>query len=148
MSSYFLILNGPNMNLLGHRPADIYGTRSLDDINAELAQGLADGEAIVAEQYNSEGAIIDALQQHGFNADCAGIVLNAAAYTHYSIAIADAIEAIEVPVVEVHMSNVAARDDFRHRSVIASVCIGSIAGFGADSYKLALEALRLHHGRS
>lgn len=140
--AYFLIINGPNLNLLGRREPEIYGSRTLDDINRELAQNLADGESLVTEQYSGEGEIIDALHRAGFDPDCRGIVLNAGAYTHYSYAIADAIAAIDVPVVEVHMSNVHAREDFRRLSVIAPVCRGSISGFGAASYSLALQALR------
>ena len=140
--AYYLILNGPNLNLLGRRQPEIYGHETLEDINRGLAQTLAEGESIVAEQYNGEGDIVDSIQRAGFDPDCAGIVLNAGAYTHYSYAIADAIAAVPAPVVEVHISNVHAREDFRSRSVIAPVCAGSISGFGTLSYTLALEALR------
>ncbi len=102
---------------------------------------LADGLCLETAQYNSEGEIIDALHHAGFDPDCIGIALNAGAYTHYSYAIADAIAAISVPVVEVHMSNVHSREEFRHRSVIAPVCAGTISGFGEKSYRLALEAI-------
>ena len=93
------------------------------------------------EQRNSEGELIDLIHENGFAADCIGIVLNAGAYTHYSYALADAIEAVEVPVVEVHISNIFAREGFRSKSVIAPVCIGSISGFGRESYRLAIKAL-------
>ncbi|MCM1067762.1 MAG: type II 3-dehydroquinate dehydratase [Muribaculaceae bacterium] len=144
--NYYLVLNGPNLNLLGRRQPDIYGSATLEDINRELAATLSDGESLVAEQYSGEGEIIDALHRAGFDARCLGIVLNAGAYTHYSYAIADAIAAIEVPVVEVHISNIHARENFRSRSVIAPVCTGSISGFGTLSYRLALDALRYRHG--
>ncbi|MDE6526577.1 MAG: type II 3-dehydroquinate dehydratase [Muribaculaceae bacterium] len=145
---YYLILNGPNLNLLGRREPEIYGHDTLDDINRSIAAMLADGESLEARQFNGEGDIIDALHQAGFDADCVGIVLNAGAYTHYSYAIADAIAAIEVPVVEVHISNVHAREDFRRKSVIAPVCAGTISGFGADSYRLALTALKMRYGKA
>ena len=138
---YILIINGPNLNLLGRRQPEIYGNRTLDDINRDLAAMLADGLCLETAQYNSEGDIIDALHRAGFDPDCIGIALNAGAYTHYSYAIADAIAAISVPVVEVHMSNVHSRAEFRHRSVIAPVCSGTISGFGEKSYRLALEAI-------
>ena len=139
---YFLILNGPNLNLLGRRQPEIYGSQILEDINRGLATGLADGESLDARQFNDEGSIIDSIHEAGFDPDCLGIVLNAGAYTHTSYAIADAIAAVERPVVEVHISNVHAREDFRRLSVIAPVCRGTIAGFGADSYRLAIAALR------
>ncbi len=144
---YYLILNGPNLNLLGRRQPAVYGSDTLDDINRRLAMTLSGGESIVAEQYSAEGDIIDAIHRAGFDSDCLGIVLNAGAYTHYSYAIADAIAAVDVPVVEVHISNVHAREDFRRLSVIAPVCAGTIAGFGADSYRLALDALRYRHDK-
>lgn len=136
---YILVVNGPNLNLLGRRQPEIYGGDTLTEIE-EWLESTADCR-LVFVQSNSEGAIIDALHRHGFAADCGGIVLNAGAYTHYSYAIADAIAAIEVPVVEVHMSNVHAREDFRRTSVIAPVCIGTISGFGKNSYALAIKAL-------
>lgn len=136
---YILVLNGPNLNLLGKRKPEIYGSETLADISAWL-----DSETscrLVHEQRNSEGQLIDLIHDHGFAADCMGIVLNAGAYTHYSYAIADAIEAIEVPVVEAHISNIFAREGFRSKSVIAPVCIGSVSGFGKESYLLAIKAL-------
>ena len=144
---YILIINGPNLNLLGRREPEIYGSRALDDINRDLAATLPDGLCLETEQYSGEGEIIDALHRAGFDPDCLGIVLNAGAYTHYSYAIADAIAAISVPVVEAHISNVHAREDFRRTSVIAPVCAGTISGFGEASYRLALEAIMLNNGK-
>ena len=131
---YILVVNGPNLNLLGRRQPEIYGGDTLTEIE-EWLESTTDCR-LVFMQSNSEG-----LHSHGFDAACAGIVLNAGAYTHYSYAIADAIAAIEVPVVEVHMSNIHAREDFRRTSVIAPVCIGTISGFGKNSYALAIKAL-------
>ncbi len=148
MKGYFLIINGPNLNLLGRRRPEVYGTTSLDDINRSVAEALLDGESLQCFQSNHEGEIIDELQRAGFDADCRGIVLNAGAYTHYSYAIADAIEAIEAPVIEVHISNVHAREDFRRTSVIAPVCAGSISGLGTDVYLLGIQALRLRYGKN
>lgn len=128
-----LIINGPNLNMLGRREPGIYGSTSWDDYLPLLEKDFPEVD-IVYFQSNHEGEIIDTLQQ----ADCDGIVLNAGAYTHTSLAIADAIAAISVPVIEVHISNIAAREEIRHRSLIAPVCRGSIAGFGLDSYKLAV----------
>lgn len=136
---YILVLNGPNLNLLGRRKPEVYGRETLADISEWL-----DNESscrLVHEQRNSEGELIDLIHENGFAADCIGIVLNAGAYTHYSYALADAIEAVEVPVVEVHISNIFAREGFRSKSVIAPVCIGSISGFGRESYRLAIKAL-------
>lgn len=132
-----LIVNGPNLDMTGKREP-IYGTRTLDEINRDLAAwGKTQGAQLDFYQSNSEGALIDTL--HSTDAD--GIVLNAGAYTHYSYALADAIRCTRPPVVEVHMTNVAAREAFRHTSVIAPACLGTIAGFGEDSYKLAVRAL-------
>jgi 3-dehydroquinate dehydratase-2 len=133
------VINGPNMNMLGKREPDKYGALSLAELNAKLAEKAA-ALGAVCEFFcsNSEGELVDAIQDAS---DADGVILNAAAYTHYSIAIRDAIAAIDAPVVEVHMSNVAAREEFRRKSVIAPVCRGSIAGFGAQSYILALHAL-------
>ena len=132
-----LIVNGPNLDMTGKREP-IYGTRTLDEINRDLAAwGKTQGAQLDFYQSNSEGALIDTL--HSTDAD--GIVLNAGAYTHYSYALADAIRCTRSPDVEVHMTNVAAREAFRHTSVIAPACLGTIAGFGEDSYKLAVRAL-------
>jgi len=131
-----MVINGPNMNMLGQREPGKYGDETLDEINARLAL-RAEALDLQCEffQSNVEGELVDALHKAG---GMDGVILNAGAYTHYSIAIRDAIAAIQTPVVEVHMSNIQAREEFRHTSVIAAVCRGSIAGFGADSYLLAL----------
>lgn len=139
---YILIVNGPNINLTGIRRTDIYGSGSYSDMTAWIEANAPC--RIVVEQYNGEGQIIDALHRAHFDNECAGVVLNAGAYTHYSYAIADAVEAITKPVVEVHISNILSREDFRCKSVIAKHCIGSIAGFGWQSYTLALKALTEH----
>lgn len=135
-----LVVNGPNLNLLGKREPKVYGTETLASIEGEIR---AEAEKLGAEteffQSNGEGAIIDALHAAMDKND--GVILNAGAYTHYSYAIRDAIAAIKIPVVEVHLSNVDAREDFRKNSVIAPVCKGSISGFGKYSYILALYAL-------
>lgn len=135
-----LIINGPNLNLLGVREPAVYGNTSFDDFMKRL-RSLYPHIGFDFFQSNHEGTIIDRLHADGFNGRYAGIILNAGAYTHTSLAIADAIAAIETPVVEVHISNVAAREEIRHRSLIAPVCRGSIAGFGLDSYRLAVEAI-------
>ena len=132
-----LIINGPNLNLLGKRQTDIYGTRSFDEYIEELKQFFPQ-HTIEYYQSNHEGAIIDRLHSDGFTADA--IILNAGAYTHTSIAIADAIRSISTPVIEVHISNIYAREDYRRISYIANACRGSILGFGLDSYRLAIEA--------
>ena len=136
-----LVIHGPNLNLLGERETGIYGKDTIDNINAEImhkAQEL--GLECEIYQSNSEGDIIDRL--HSARGDFDGVVINAGAYTHYSIAIRDAIAAIKIPCVEVHMSNVYAREEFRRHSVIAPVCAGSIVGFGNNSYILALNGLK------
>jgi 3-dehydroquinate dehydratase-2 len=135
------VINGPNLNLLGTREPDKYGHETLESINGRIARMAAELE-VECEffQSNSEGEIVSAIQHA---ADSAGVILNAAAYTHYSVAIRDAIAAIAAPVVEVHLSNVHSREEFRHSSMIASVCKGVIAGFGAESYILALCALAM-----
>lgn len=138
---FILVINGPNLNLLGRRRPEIYGSETLDDINRRIAEAMPEGYALEARQSNNEGDIIDAIHEAGFDSACKGIILNAGAYTHYSYAIADAIEAVETPVIEVHLSNVDAREDFRRTSVIAPVCRGSISGFGSMSYTLAAKAL-------
>ena len=128
------------MDMLGVREPAVYGNTSFDDFMKRL-RSLYPHIGFDFFQSNHEGAIIDRLHADGFNGRYAGIILNAGAYTHTSLAIADAIAAIETPVVEVHISNVAAREEIRHRSLIAPVCRGSIAGFGLDSYRLAVEAI-------
>jgi len=134
-----LIINGPNLNLLGRREPTIYGSRSFDDYLAELRTAYPDME-IEYFQSNHEGAIIDCLHENGFG-EVAGVVLNAGAYTHTSLAIADAIAAIETPVVEVHISDVMKREPIRHHSMIRNVCIGCFAGFGLDSYRRGLDRI-------
>ena len=136
-----LVMNGPNLNLLGMREPGVYGDESYDAICARVEEhARALGLQADFFQSNSEGALIDRL--HAAMGVYDGIVLNAGAYTHYSYAIRDAIAAIRLPVVEVHLSNIHAREEFRHTSVIAPVCRGQIAGFGPASYTLALHALR------
>ena len=135
-----LVINGPNLNLLGEREPSVYGDDSLQAINDELfAKAMEMDYDMTFFQSSNEGSIIDRL--HEARLDCAGVILNAGAYTHYSYAIRDAIAAIKIPVIEVHLSNVNNRDEFRKTSVIAPVCAGSIAGFGKVSYILALHAL-------
>ena len=134
------VINGPNLNLLGEREPNIYGGDTLQSINEELAKKASEmGHELTFFQSNGEGEIIDRL--HAARLDCAGVILNAGAYTHYSYAIRDAIAAIKIPVIEVHLSNVDSREEFRKESVIAPVCKGSISGFGKYSYALALSAL-------
>lgn len=135
-----LVINGPNLNLLGEREPSVYGDNTLEGINEELAEKAAKaGCEIEFFQSNGEGEIIDRL--HAARLDKDGVILNAGAYTHYSYAIRDAIAAIKIPVIEVHLSNVNGREEFRRNSVIAPVCTGSIAGFGKNSYSLALSAM-------
>ena len=132
------IINGPNINLLGKREPSIYGSVTFEDFLIELRANSPDVE-ISYYQSNTEGELIDKIQETGFDVD--GIILNAGAYTHTSIALQDAIRAVTSPVVEVHISNVHARESFRHKSMIAAACKGVICGFGLKSYQLALEAL-------
>lgn len=136
-----LIINGPNLNLLGVREPGVYGSISMDDYLEALCADYHDIE-IEYFQSNHEGEIIDRLHEVGFDMEYKGVALNAGAYTHTSLAVADAIRAIEIPVVEVHISNVHSREEIRHRSLIAPACKGVIAGFGLDSYRLAVEALK------
>lgn len=133
-----LIINGPNINLLGKREPSIYGSVSFEDYLDTLKALYPDVE-LDYFQSNVEGLLIDWIQEAGFSLD--GIVLNAGAYTHTSIALQDAIRAVPAPVIEVHISNVHAREEFRHKSMISCACLGVICGFGLDSYRLAVEAL-------
>ncbi len=137
---YIQIINGPNLNLLGMREPEIYGTETLDDIILGVRSRFPN-TAFADAQYNSEGDIIDTIHDAGTDPDCLGIILNAGAYTHTSLAIADAIRAISTPVVEVHLSNIAAREAIRHTSLIAGACRGTITGFGAQVYDLAVRAI-------
>ena len=135
-----LIINGPNLNRLGQREPDIYGADTLDDIAARLhAQAGALGVGVDLRQSNHEGHLIDWLHEAA-DTDVHAVILNAGGFTHTSVALRDAIAAIPTPVIEVHLSNPAARESFRRRSLIGGVCKGSISGFGADSYRLALDA--------
>ena len=143
-----LIMNGPNLNLLGRREPDIYGRTTMeqcmDDLRARYPQAQ-----LLYYQSNHEGDLVDKLQEAGFGqsdqtagaSTVDGVVLNAGAYTHTSVALADCIRAISVPVVEVHLSNIFAREDYRHHSLLSPVCSGMVCGFGIDVYRLAVEAL-------
>ena len=135
---HITIINGPNLNLLGRREPDKYGNSTFEDYLDTLKKRYTE---IVFNyfQSNIEGEIIDEIQRSGFSVD--GIILNAGGYTHTSVAISDAIAAVKAPVIEVHITNIAAREEFRHTSMIARSCAGSIAGFGLESYRLAVEAL-------
>jgi len=144
-----LVLHGPNLNLLGRREPAIYGSESLEQIDAALREAaLGRGATLRIVQSNHEGALIDALHDALDWAD--GALLNPGAYTHTSIALRDAIAAVGLPVVEIHLTNIASREPFRRRSLVAAVCIGTVAGFGARSYLLALAGLLDHlaEGRS
>ena len=136
----YLVISGPNMNLLGTRKTSIYGEGSLGDIHQGLHQRASElGVEVECRQFNSEGAIIDCLQEATGAFD--GVIINAGALAHYSYALRSAIGAMLLPCVEVFISNIHSREEFRHKSVIAPVCVGVIAGFGKKSYLLALEAL-------
>lgn len=143
MAHQILVLNGPNLNLLGTREPTVYGSDTLADILADLRElAAARGAELRDVQSNVEGELINALHDARTWAD--GVVFNPGAFTHYSYALRDAISAVELPVVETHLSNVHAREPFRHTSVLSAVCLGVVAGFGRDSYAVALDALIRH----
>lgn len=134
-----IIINGPNLNLLGKREPEVYGNKNFDDFLENLRLQFSEF-SIEYFQSNVEGEIINKMHEVGFSYD--GIILNAGGYTHTSVAIADAIKAIKTPVIEVHISNILSREEFRHTSLIGPYAKGSIGGFGLDSYRLALESFR------
>ncbi len=139
----FLVINGVNLNLTGLREKSVYGTQTLDEINEKIAAYCkAAGDEAAFFQSNHEGAIVDKLHEAFLQKSCDAIVLNAGAFTHYSYALRDAIAAIDIPVAEVHMSNVHAREAFRDESVLSSVCKGVVCGFGANSYIAAMVGLK------
>ncbi len=143
MAYKFLVLNGPNLNLLGTREKSVYGSDTLENIINELRVYAQQHDVELRDfQSNSEGALVDTVHEARTWAD--GIIFNAGAYTHYSIALRDAIAGVGLPVIEVHISNVHAREEFRHKSVLAPVCLGVIAGFGRNSYFLGVDALLKH----
>ena len=141
MKKKVVVIHGPNLNMTGERETSIYGKETLDDINKLILQH-ASALSLECEIFQSkhEGAIIDKI--HEIRNQCDGVVINAGAYTHYSYAIRDAIALLKIPCVEVHLSNIHGREEFRHHSVIAPVCVGQIAGFGKYSYLLALDGLK------
>jgi 3-dehydroquinate dehydratase-2 len=136
-----LLINGPNLNLLGIREQSIYGNKSFDNYLQTLQNEYPDIE-MEYYQSNIEGELINKIHERGFTSD--GIIINAGAYTHTSVAIRDAISGVKSPVVEVHISNILTRESFRHESIIGPACLGSIMGFGLDSYRLGIEALKNH----
>ncbi len=145
MSRTILLLNGPNLNLLGSREPEVYGSDTLDDIVAGLREYATGMDVrLIDFQSNIEGELVDRL--HEARGEVDGVVFNPGAFTHYSVALRDAVSATELPCVETHLSNTLAREEFRHTSMIAPVCIGIVAGFGPASYRIALDALLAHLG--
>lgn len=139
-----LILHGPNLNRLGKREISVYGRMNLTEMNAQIIQfGEKNDLSITCKQHNSEGELIDAI--HASEGQYEYVLFNPGAYTHYSFALRDAVVSVDVPVIEIHLTNIHSREDFRGKSVIAPACIGQIMGFGPLSYELALMAIRLRH---
>ncbi len=146
MTHRILVVNGPNLNLLGEREPEVYGNETLAEIMDDLRTvASARGVELRDVQSNVEGELVTIVQDARTWAH--GIIMNPGAYTHYSIALRDAVAAIEIPVVETHLSNVHAREEFRHHSVLSAVCLGVVAGFGRNSYRVALEGLLAHLDR-
>ena len=139
----FLVINGVNLNLTGKREKDVYGTQTLENINEQIASFCqANGDEVTFFQSNIEGEIVNVLHQAYLEKSCDAILLNAGAFTHYSYALRDAIAAIDIPVAEVHISNVHAREAFRNHSVLSEVCKGVVCGFGVNSYLAAIVGLK------
>ncbi len=139
----FLVINGVNLNLTGKREKGVYGSATLEDLNEQItAYCKKNGDEVAFYQSNIEGELVNALHEAFLHKTCDGILLNAGAFTHYSYALRDAIAAIDIPVAEVHISNVFAREEFRRKSVISEVCKGSVCGFGVGSYLAAIEGLK------
>ena len=140
----FLVINGVNLNLTGKREKSVYGTETLDEINAKIAAYCEkNGDSVEFYQSNIEGELVNKLHEAYLNKTCDAILFNAGAFTHYSYALRDAIAAIDIPVAEVHISNVHARETFRHNSVLSEVCKGVVCGFGLGSYLAAIEGLKV-----
>ncbi len=139
----FLVINGVNLNLTGKREQSVYGTKTLEEINAEIkAFAMQNGDEVEFFQSNHEGALVDKIHEAFLKKTCDAILLNAGAFTHYSYALRDAIASVTIPVAEVHMSNVHAREEFRKNSVLSQVCAGTVFGFGAGSYLAAIVGLK------
>ena len=139
----FLVINGVNLNLTGKREKSVYGAKTLEEINAQIAEfAKNNGDETEFFQSNYEGAIVEKIHQAFLEKSADAIILNAGAYTHYSYALRDAIAAVELPVVEVHMSNIQAREEFRKVSVLSEVCVGTVCGFGAGSYLAAIVGVK------